>query len=129
MFTLGLDYGANSVRCSDGAEYGSRVVDYPSGTQGVLLDSRDGRLARQNPDDYLFGLEETVRGALAAASTKPDFSAAKIVGIGVDTTGSSPPPCALPRALRQLRRPDRAADLTRVMKDLIEIKYAQRAAA
>ena len=56
MFTLGVDYGTNSVRalvvrCSDGAEYGSRVVDYPSGAQGVLLDPKDGLLARQHPGD------------------------------------------------------------------------------
>lgn len=97
MFTLGLDYGTNSVRalivrCSDGVEYGSRVVDYPSGAQGVLLDPKDGHLARQFPGDYLYGLEESIRGALADACTRPDFSAAKIVGIGVDTTGSSPLP-------------------------------------
>ncbi len=97
MFTLGLDYGTNSVRalvvrCSDGAEYGARVVDYPSGAQGVLLDPRDGHLARQFPGDYLYGLEESIRGALAAAAESPDFSPAKIVGIGVDTTGSSPLP-------------------------------------
>ncbi len=95
MFTLGLDYGTNSVRalivrCSDGAEYGSRVVDYPSGAQGVLLDAKDGLLARQFPGDYLYGLEESIRGALAEAAARPDFSAARIVGIGVDTTGSSP---------------------------------------
>jgi L-ribulokinase len=97
MFTLGLDYGTNSVRalivrCSDGAEYGARVVDYPSGAQGILLDARDGHLARQYPGDYLYGLEESVRGALAEASGRPDFHASKIVGIGVDTTGSSPLP-------------------------------------
>ncbi len=95
MFTLGLDYGTNSVRalivrCSDGAEYGSRVVDYPSGAQGVLLDPKDGLLARQFPGDYLYGLEESIRGALAEAAARPDFSAARVVGIGVDTTGSSP---------------------------------------
>ncbi len=95
MFTLGLDYGTNSVRalivrCSDGAEYGSRVVDYPSGAQGVLLDAKDGLLARQFPGDYLYGLEESIRGALAEAAARPDFSAARVVGIGVDTTGSSP---------------------------------------
>ena len=72
-FSLGVDFGTNSVRavivrCSDGAEYGSRVVDYPSGVQGVLLDSKDGLLARQNPADYLFGLEKSVRGALAEAA-------------------------------------------------------------
>src|SRR6185312_8854071 len=97
MFTLGVDFGTNSVRalivrCSDGAEYGSRVVDYPSGAQGILLDPKDGLLARQHPGDYLLGLEESIRGALAEAKRKPDFDAAKIVGIGVDSTGSSPIP-------------------------------------
>src|SRR5271157_4218476 len=97
MFTLGLDFGTNSVRalvvrCSDGAEYGSCVVDYPSGAQGVLLDPKDGLLARQHPGDYLFGLEESVRGALAEASARSDFHASKIIGVGVDTTGSSPLP-------------------------------------
>lgn len=62
MFTLGIDYGTNSVRalvvrCSDGAELGSCVVNYPSGQQGVLLDPKDHHLARQHPGDYLFGLK------------------------------------------------------------------------
>ncbi len=97
MFTLGLDFGTNSVRalvvrCSDGAEYGSRIVDYPSGSQGVLLDPIDGLLARQFPGDHLFGLEESVKGALSAAASRPDFGPTKIMGIGIDTTGSSPLP-------------------------------------
>jgi len=97
MFTLGIDYGTNSVRalvvrCADGAELGSAVFNYPSGHQGVLLDAKDHNLARQHPGDYLLGLEESVRAALAAASRKRGFSPAKIVGIGVDTTGSSPIP-------------------------------------
>ncbi|HEY1778888.1 MAG TPA: ribulokinase [Roseiarcus sp.] len=97
MFSLGVDFGTNSVRalvvrCSDGAEYGSRVVDYPSGAQGILLDPKDGLLARQHPADYLFGLEESIKGALAEARRKPDFDPAKLVGIGVDSTGSSPIP-------------------------------------
>jgi L-ribulokinase len=97
MFTLGVDYGTNSVRAlivrySDGAEFGSRVVDYPSGAQGVLLDQRDGLLARQHPGDYLFGLAESVTGALAEARRKPDFDPSKVVGIGLDSTGSSPIP-------------------------------------
>jgi L-ribulokinase len=97
MFTLGIDFGTNTVRallvrCSDGAEFGSCVVPYPSGAQGVLLDPNDYRLARQAPGDYLVVLEESVNGALAIAKGKPDFDAAKVVGIGVDTTGSSPIP-------------------------------------
>lgn len=97
MFTLGLDYGTNSVRAlivrtSDGKEFGSAVVNYPSGAQGVLLDKRDHHLARQHPGDYLFGLEKSVRSALAQAKKQRGFSADKIVGVGVDTTGSSPIP-------------------------------------
>ena len=97
MFTLGVDFGTNSVRalvvrCSDGAEFGSRVVDYPSGAQGVLLDPKDGLLARQHPGDYLFGLEESITGALAEAGRKPDFDPSKVLGIGLDSTGSSPIP-------------------------------------
>jgi L-ribulokinase len=97
MFTLGIDFGTNSVRalivrCSDGAEYGSGVVDYPSGAQGVLLDPKDGLLARQHPGDYVFGLEESIKGALARAGRKQDFDPSRVIGIGVDSTGSSPIP-------------------------------------
>jgi len=97
MFTLGVDFGTNSVRalivrCSDGAELGGRVVDYPSGAHGVLLDPKDGLLARQHPGDYLYGLEASIKGALAEAGGKPDFDPSKVVGIGLDSTGSSPIP-------------------------------------
>jgi L-ribulokinase len=97
MFTLGIDFGTNSVRalvvrCRDGAEFGSAVFAYPSGHQGVLLDPRDHNLARQNPGDHLLGLERSARGALAAAARRRGFRPEMIVGIGVDTTGSSPIP-------------------------------------
>lgn len=96
-FSIGIDYGTNSVRAlvvrtSDGAELGTAVVNYPSGTQGVLLDKRDHNLARQSPADYLFGLEKSVKLALAQARTRGGFHASQVVGIGVDTTGSSPIP-------------------------------------
>ncbi len=96
-FTLGIDYGSNSVRalvvrCADGAELGTCIVNYPSGDQGILLDPKDHNLARQHPGDYLVGLEQCVVGALKQAAKKRGFHAKKIVGIGVDTTGSSPIP-------------------------------------
>jgi L-ribulokinase len=96
-FTLGIDFGTNTaralvVRCSDGAELGSCVAAYPSGRQGVLLDARDAHLARQHPGDYLAAMERSVRGALAAARSRRGFSARGVIGIGVDTTGSSPLP-------------------------------------
>ncbi len=96
-FTLGIDFGTNSaralvVRCRDGAELGSCVIGYRSGRQGVLLDPKDAHLARQHPGDYLAAMEQCVGGALAAARRARGFSASRIVGIGVDTTGSSPIP-------------------------------------
>ncbi len=97
MYTLGIDYGTNSVRalvvrCADGAELGSCTVNYPSGAEGILLDPRDHHLARQHPGDYLFGLEQSVRGALAVAKKKRGFDPRQVIGLGVDTTGSSPIP-------------------------------------
>jgi L-ribulokinase len=71
---------------------GSYVVDYPSGQQGILLDPKDHNLARQHPGDYLFGLEKCVKGALAQAKKKRGFAADKVVGLGIDSTGSSPIP-------------------------------------
>jgi len=96
-FTLGIDYGTNSVRalsvdCGDGREIATSVVNYPGGHQGILLDSADHHLARQYPGDYLFGLEKCVGEALRSAAQTPGFDASKIIGIGVDTTGSSPLP-------------------------------------
>jgi L-ribulokinase len=94
-FSIGLDYGTNSVRavvvrCSDGLALSEAVVDYPSGRQGILIDPGDHNLARQNPADYLYGLEKAVTGALAKAAGQDGFDAAVVVGIGVDSTGSSP---------------------------------------
>ena len=96
-YTLGIDFGTNSaralvVRCRDGAELGSCVADYGSGRQGVLLDPKDAHLARQNPADYLAAMQKSVRGALSAARKTRGFSAGAVVGIGVDSTGSSPIP-------------------------------------
>ncbi|MBN2216388.1 MAG: ribulokinase [Pirellulales bacterium] len=96
-FALGVDYGTNSVRAlivdvSDGSEVGTAVYDYPSGQNGILLDARDPNLARQNPADYVEGFYASVRGAIADASKKRGFSVDRIVGIGVDTTASTPLP-------------------------------------
>ena len=97
-YALGLDYGTNSVRSllvdlADGTEVGSMVFNYPSGEMGILLDEKDPHVARQNPQDYLDGLVAATRGALAQAAGKlPDFDPSQVVGIGVDTTGSTPIP-------------------------------------
>jgi L-ribulokinase len=96
-FTIGIDYGTNSVRAlvvetATGREVGMHVTQYPSGKSGVLLETSDHNLARQHPGDYLFGLQDSVTKAIAQATKDPKFSTANVIGIGVDTTGSSPIP-------------------------------------
>jgi L-ribulokinase len=97
-YAIGLDYGTNSVRCvivdtADGRELGTCVYDYPTGEAGIILDPSDHNLARQNPADYLKGAEVTIAGAIAQARrAESRFDPKDIVGIGVDTTGSTPLP-------------------------------------
>jgi L-ribulokinase len=95
---IGLDYGTNTVRCvivdvADGRELGTSVYEYETGEAGILLDPADHNVARQNPADYLKGVEVTVAGAMAQARrAEPAFDPKDVIGIGVDTTGSTPLP-------------------------------------
>ncbi len=97
QFTIGLDYGTNSVRAlivntANGREVGTAVWNYEHGTQGVIL-ARDPNLARQHPADYVKGAEITIKKALAEArKVVRGFKPEQVVGIGVDTTGSTPIP-------------------------------------
>ena len=97
QYTIGLDYGTNSVRAlivniANGAEIAAAVWTYAHGTQGVIL-ARDPNLARQHPADYINGAEITIKQALATAKKSvKGFSADQVIGIGVDTTGSTPLP-------------------------------------
>ncbi|HWQ90943.1 MAG TPA: ribulokinase [Clostridia bacterium] len=96
-YTLGLDYGTNSVRTvvvntADGQEVAAAVWGYEQGKDGVIL-SRDPNLARQHPADYVTGAEKTIRQALAAVKKAvKGFQPSQVIGIGVDTTGSTPIP-------------------------------------
>ncbi|HVM47018.1 MAG TPA: ribulokinase [Candidatus Acidoferrum sp.] len=97
QYTIGLDYGTNSVRTlivnvANGAEVATAVWNYAHGSQGVIL-SRDPNLARQHPADYVAGAEHSIRQALAGAKRAvKGFKPAQVIGIGVDTTGSTPLP-------------------------------------
>ena len=97
-YTIGLDFGSNSVRAvvadvADGREVGTGIWNYAHGTAGIVLNPALPDLARQHPADYLRGIEETVRQAMAeAAKAVPGFDPAAVIGLGVDTTGSTPMP-------------------------------------
>jgi len=96
-FSLGIDFGSNSVRAlfidaATGEEFGTGVAGYPSGDKGVITDSSNPHVARQRPSDYLSSMEKAVRLALEEANAKSGFGSDRVVGIGVDTTGSTPIP-------------------------------------
>ena len=97
-YAIGLDFGTNSCRSlivdlSDGTELASYVFPYPSGKDGILLDPKEPNLARQNPQDYLDGIKETITNAISKAKKEnSEFNPENIIGIGIDTTGSSPMP-------------------------------------
>jgi len=98
LWSLGLDFGTNSVRAllvdiRTGEEIATAVHDYQTGKDGILLDPQDPNLARQNPIEYVNGAESVVKKVLTKARERGSrFDAASVVGIGVDTTGSTPLP-------------------------------------
>ncbi len=97
-YTIGLDYGTNSVRAlvvevATGREVGTAVWNYAHGADGVILSDAEPLLARQHPADYVTGAERSIRRALAAARrTAKAFAPSDVIGLGVDTTGSTPMP-------------------------------------
>jgi L-ribulokinase len=97
-YTIGLDYGTNSVRALivdvvNGNELATAVHEYETGEAGIILDSADHNLARQNPADYLNGAEAVVKEVVTKAKeADKDYDVSDIIGIGIDTTGSTPIP-------------------------------------
>lgn len=98
-FTIGLDFGTNSVRAlivdvATGEEVAAAEAVYARGERGVITAPSDPHLARQHPADYQEGLVSSVISALREAqqSGYSGFSAERVIGIGVDTTGSTPLP-------------------------------------
>ncbi|HEX3046950.1 MAG TPA: ribulokinase [Bacillota bacterium] len=93
-FVLGIDYGTDSVRAVvvnavTGKEEANEVAYYKRWADGKYCDSAKNRF-RQHPLDYIEGLEAAVKGALAKL---PAGTGEQVVGIGIDTTGSTP--CAV----------------------------------
>ncbi len=96
-YCLGLDFGTNSVRAliadvGNGEAVAVAVTKYSRGKQGILEDARNPHVARQHPADYHESLLASVRKAIEAGRESAQFSPADIIGIGIDTTGSTPLP-------------------------------------
>ena len=103
-FVIGVDFGTDSVRAlivnaHTGETVGTHVHEYARWKQGLYCNPQQSQF-RQHPLDYIEGLEATITGALKQA---PAEVRKQVVGISIDTTGSTP--CAvdetgLPLALR-----------------------------
>lgn len=90
-YSLGLDFGSDSVRAllvdnETGEELATAIHYYIRWKKGMYCDASKNRF-RQHPLDYIEGIEATITSCVRAVG--PEI-ARHIVGIGVDTTGSTP---------------------------------------
>lgn len=95
-YVIGVDFGTDSVRAlivntQTGEEVASAVAYYKRWAQGLYCDPSKNQF-RQHPLDYIEGLTESIREALSQVSADVR---SQVVGIGIDTTGSTP--CAVDR--------------------------------
>ncbi|PSW10301.1 ribulokinase [Photobacterium rosenbergii] len=92
-YLIGLDFGSDSVRAvivsaQNGKEKGSGVAFYKQWMNGAFSDPSKS-MFRQHPSDYINAMTKAIQDAIADSE---EGIAKKIVGIGVDTTGSTPAP-------------------------------------
>ena len=88
---VGIDFGTDSVRsivadATTGSVLGTSVRHYPRWAKGLYCEPAENRF-RQHPLDYLESMEAAVLGALREAGSA---APARVRGIAVDTTGSTP---------------------------------------
>ena len=91
QYVIGVDYGTDSVRsvivdASNGEEITSSVFYYPRWKAGMYCNAAENQF-RQHPQDYIDGIEFTIRSCIANAGT---LVAKNVKAISVDTTGSTP---------------------------------------
>lgn len=90
-YTIGVDFGTDSVRAllvdtSNGANVATAVSKYSRWAKQLYCDSSLS-LFRQHPLDYIESINEVLTNVLIDTS---DVIRSSVVGISIDTTGSTP---------------------------------------
>ena len=93
-YVIGIDYDSDSCRgvivnTINGEECASHIFYYPRWKKELYCDPSKSQF-RQHPLDYIEGLKEVVQRTVAKVSEEV---VCNIVGLSVDTTGSTP--CAI----------------------------------
>lgn len=91
-YVIGLDFGSDSVRAvlinsANGETLASHVHWYQRWKQGKYCDPTINQF-RQHPLDHIEGLEATITQVVQESGINPN----QVLGICIDTTGSSPIP-------------------------------------
>jgi L-ribulokinase len=93
-FVMGIDFGTESgrvalIELANGQEIASSVTTYPNGVIDEKLPATDIVLepdwALQDPNDYLFVLQQAVPAVLTKSGVDPT----QVIGLGVDFTSST----------------------------------------
>jgi L-ribulokinase len=128
-YVIGLDFGTDSVRSViidvlDGTEIASHVSYYKRWAEGRFCDPAKN-MFRQHPLDHMESMEESVKGALQKCKSEV---AENVIGIGVDTTGSTPAPVDEQGRVLALRDDftDNANAMFVLWKDHTAIKEAEQ---
>src|SRR5690606_1157144 len=90
-YVIGVDFGTDSVRSvlvstETGEELATSVFEYPRWKAGLYCDTARNQF-RQHPLDYVEGITHTVR---ACVDQVGPAIAQQVIGLSVDTTGSTP---------------------------------------
>lgn len=90
-YVLGLDFGTDSVRSvivdvKNGKELSTAVSYYSRWSKGKYSDASINQF-RHHPLDYIESLTSSIKEAVGLA---PEGTSENIIGIGIDTTGSTP---------------------------------------
>ena len=90
-YVIGVDFGTDSVRSlvvnvETGQELGSHVHYYSRWKEGKFCNPATNQF-RQHPLDYIEGLDTSIKNAIKNSGEGIEN---QVIGIGVDTTGSTP---------------------------------------